>query len=155
MINRLLRKFAERGWIKLTRLSPKTVRYALTSSGLSELARRTAGYFSHATRSAELYRERLEAFAKKAKRGGATTVVLFGSSDVEFLLAYVCERHGLVFVKGSDLEKAQALARRSGGILLLAENEVIHPAPESGGAEESLALVLAGVDQSPARGAKA
>lgn len=120
MANILLRRLAERGWVKLTRLSSKSVRYALTPSGVGELAQRTAGYFNRASRSAELYRDRIEAFVLGAKRGGAETIVLFGSSEVEILLAYVCERHGLVFVKSADFERARALARKSGVRLLLA-----------------------------------
>jgi DNA-binding MarR family transcriptional regulator len=147
LANILLRRLAERGWVRLTRLSTRSVRYALTPSGLGELARRTAGYFNRASRSAELYRDRIEALALGAKRDGAGTIVLFGASEVEFLLAYVCERHGIVFVKSSDLDKARQLARRSGGLLLIAEKETVRreSAPAEGMAEESLALVLAGI----------
>ena len=149
MANMLLRRLAERGWVKLTRLSSKSVRYALTASGISELAQRTAGYFNNASRSAELYRDRLEAFAVRAKRGGAITIVLYGMSEVEFLLAYVCERHDIVFVKSADLDKARKLARRSGALLIISEREAI-PSKDALGQgeglmpEESLALVLAG-----------
>jgi DNA-binding MarR family transcriptional regulator len=145
MTNMLLRRLAERGWVKLTRLSSRSVRYALTPAGVGELAQRTAGYFNRASRSAELYRGRLESLALNAKRNGVGTIVLFGSSEVEFLLAYVCERHGIVFVKSADLEKARPLARRGGGLLLIAEKETIPPGTDSVAPEESLALVLAGV----------
>ena len=148
MANILLRRLAERGWVKLTRLSSKSVRYALTPSGIGELARRTAGYFNRASRSAELYRDRLEALALNSKRNGVATIVLFGESEVEFLLDYVCERHGIVFVKSADLEKARQLVHRSGGLLLIAEKETV-PDEESASSRvapaESLALVLAGV----------
>lgn len=154
MANILLRRLAERGWVKFTRLSSKSVRYALTPSGIGELAQRTAGYFNRASRSAELYRDRLETLALGAKKNGVGTVVLFGASEVEFLLAYVFERHGIVFVKSSDLEKARQLARRSGGLLLIAEREDVPclAAPAEGQPtegqsrtpEESLAIVLAG-----------
>ena len=142
MANILLRRLAERGWVKLTRLSSKSVRYALTPSGIGELARRTAGYFNRATRSAELYRDRLETLALNSKRNGVATIVLFGESEVELLLDYVCERHGIVFVRSADFEKARQLAHRSGGLLLIAEKETV-PAEET--PAESLALVLAGV----------
>jgi DNA-binding MarR family transcriptional regulator len=152
LANSLLRKLAERGWIKLTHISPKSVRYALTPSGVGELAQRTAGYFNRASRSAELYRERLETLIINSKRGGTGTIVLFGASEVELVLAYVCERHGLVFVKSADLAKARQLARRSGGLLLIAEKESTLPeacpdGPNGSGTEESLALVLAGIGQ--------
>jgi DNA-binding MarR family transcriptional regulator len=143
MANILLRRLAERGWVKLTKLSSKSVRYALTPEGISELASRTAGYFNRASRSVDLYRERVESFVLAAKRGGAGTIVLYGSSEVEIVLAYVCERHGIVFVKSSDLERAQALARKSGALLLYAEGERV----DGPGPGESLAAVLAGLDR--------
>jgi DNA-binding MarR family transcriptional regulator len=153
MANILLRRLAERGWIKLTRLSSKSVRYALTSEGISELAQRTAGYFNRASKSADLYRGRIESFALNAKRLGTGTIVLFGSSEVELLLAYVCERHGIVFVKSADLEKARQLAGRTGGLLLLAEKEAVPLAASTTSAngvpEKSLALILAGAAEMP------
>jgi DNA-binding MarR family transcriptional regulator len=150
MANSLLRRLAERGWVKLTRLSSKSIRYALTPSGVGELAQRTAGYFNRASRSAELYRDRLEALVMNGKRSGVGTIVLYGASEVEPILAYVCERHEVVFVKSADLVKARQLARRSGGLLLIAEKETILPEPcldpeEQRTREESLALVLAGI----------
>jgi len=152
LANNLLKRLAERGWVKLTRVSPKSVRYALTITGVGELAQRTAGYFNRASRSAELYRDRLEALIINSKRMGKGTIVLFGASEVEPVLAYVCERHGLVFVKTADIDKARQLARKSGGLLLIAEKESVQPeaCPDGAipsGREESLAVVLAGMQQ--------
>jgi DNA-binding MarR family transcriptional regulator len=144
MANMLLRRLAERGWVKLTRLSTKTVRYALTREGMNELAKRTAGYFNRAARSADLYRDRLESFVLAAKRAGAETIVLYGSSDVEIVIAYVCERHEIVFVKSSDLERARALALKRGVVLLYAESETMPPPGSTPVLGESLAAVLAG-----------
>ena len=70
MTNALLRQFAERGWVKLTKLSTRSVVYALTPDGIAEIARRTAGFFQRATRNTELYRGRLEAFIESARESG-------------------------------------------------------------------------------------
>jgi DNA-binding PadR family transcriptional regulator len=122
MINILLRRLADRGWVMLTRVSAKTMCYALTSAGIAELTRRTAGYFQRASRSVERYRDRLESFAIEAKRKGAGTVVLVGSSEIEFLLEYVCERHGLIFVRTADPDKSKSLGRKDGVVLLISES---------------------------------
>jgi len=143
MINILLRRLAERGWVILTKVSAKTMRYALTPAGVSELTRRTAGYFQRASRSAELYRDRLEYFAIEAKRGGAETVVLVGSSEIEFLLAYVCERHGLIFVRSADPEKSRSMGRKEGVVLLLSESYDASAFEALGRPPASLASVLA------------
>jgi DNA-binding MarR family transcriptional regulator len=121
MANALVKRLAGRGWVKLNSISAKTMRYALTPAGISELTSRTAGYFRRASRSADLYRDRLEGFVLGAKRRGVATIVLLGQSEVEFLLAYVCDRHGIVFVKSADLAKARSLAKKEGVALVLAE----------------------------------
>jgi DNA-binding MarR family transcriptional regulator len=121
MTNALLRQFAERGWVKLTKLSTRSVVYALTPDGISEIARRTAGFFQRASRNSELYRDRLEAYIVEAKVSGASTLVLAGSSDLEFLLEYLCDRHGLVFVKSADPERARSLGQKRGVVLVFGD----------------------------------
>jgi DNA-binding MarR family transcriptional regulator len=123
MTNALVKRLADRGWLKLTRISTRTIRYALTPEGVAEIARRTAGYFRRSAKNAELYRERLEIFVLSELRKGISTLVLVGSSELDFLLEYVCERHGLVFLRSADFEKASILARRPGILLVTASKE--------------------------------
>ncbi|HRY74050.1 MAG TPA: winged helix-turn-helix transcriptional regulator [Spirochaetia bacterium] len=121
MTNALVRKLADRGWLKLTRLNAKSFRYALTPEGVNEVARRTVGYFRRASRNASLYRDRIEAFVLEAKRRGAESLVLVGPSEADFVIEYACERHGLTFLKSSDLSRAEAYARRPGYALVWGE----------------------------------
>ena len=102
-----------------------------------------ANVAERASRSAELYRDRLESFAIEAKRGGAETVVLVGSSEIEFLLAYVCERHGLIFVRSADPEKSRSMGRKEGVVLLLSESYDASAFEALGRPPASLASVLA------------
>jgi hypothetical protein len=125
MTNSLLRRLAERGWVKLTRLSPKSMRYALTAEGVGEIARRTSGYFRRAARNADRYRAQIELFIVEAKRSGATTLVLAGASELDFLIEFVCDRHDIAFVKTADQERARSMCNRAGVILLFAETERI------------------------------
>lgn len=127
MTNSLIRRLAERGWVKLTRLSPKSVRYALTPEGVTEIARRTSGYFRRAARNADKYRAQIELFIVEAKRAGASTLVLAGTSDLDFLIEFVCERHEIAYVKTADFDRARTLGKRAGVILLHAETEQARP----------------------------
>lgn len=123
MTNALLRRLAERGWVKLTKLSPKSIRYALTPEGVGEILRRTAGYFQRAAHNAEQYRARVEAFIVAAKRRGVPTLILAGTSELDFLIEFLCERHALAFAKTTDLERARTIGRNPDVLLLLAESE--------------------------------
>ncbi|MGO8695140.1 MAG: transcriptional regulator [Rectinemataceae bacterium] len=143
MANALLRRLAERGWVKLTRASTRSVSYALTPEGVKEIARRTARFFRRAAQNADLYRERLEEFLVATKQAGASTVVLAGESELDFILEYLCERHGMVFVKSADPDRARALARRAGVKLVLSE---LSGDGQGDGREIHLADLLASVE---------
>jgi DNA-binding MarR family transcriptional regulator len=127
MTNSLVKRLATRGWVKLTRLSAKSIRYALTPEGVGEIARRTSGYFRRASRNADKYRARIELFVVDAKRSGAATLVLAGTSEMDFLIEFVCERHGIAFVKTADFDRARTIGKRKGVILLYGEVEQASP----------------------------
>ncbi len=121
MTNALLKRFAEKGWVLLKRLNARNIQYALTPEGVNEIAHRSYRYFRRTARNASVYRDLLEAFVLKAKRDGITRVVLAGPSDLDFILEYACERHGLIFVKGSDAARAAKLG--DDGLTIVLESE--------------------------------
>lgn len=121
LVNALLKRCAGKGWVLLRKASPRQVEYALTPSGVSEIAHRTYRYLRRSAHSASMYRDLFEAFVLGAKARGIQTVVLAGHSDLDFILEYASERHGLYFAKGVDHEKAVALARRADTIVVLSE----------------------------------
>lgn len=143
MANLILRRLAERGLLELTRLSAKRIKYGLTPAGMKELGRRTAGYYRRVSWSAGVYRDRLDALAAEAMRKGAEAIVLVGASEVEFLLAEACERHGIVFLRTADPAKAESLARRNGAVLVLSESLDSPPPCEASVPCQNLAEVLA------------
>jgi DNA-binding MarR family transcriptional regulator len=142
MTNALLKRFADKGWVMLRRLSARHIQYALSPEGVAEIARRSYRYFRRTARSAAMYRDILEAFAMRVKRGGAERVVLAGASDLDFILEYACERHGLTFVKGADPAKAARLAADPSTVLIEAEGDDPSAPPLPGA--KRLAEVLVG-----------
>src|SRR5208337_4168979 len=111
------------------RLSAKSIHYALTPEGLAEVARRTARYFHRAAQSAEQHGARLEMFVLRAKSAGAQTLVLAGASDLDFLLEFACDRHGLVFVRTADESRARTFAGRPGVVVVYADSAPEGSAP--------------------------
>ncbi|TFG83571.1 MAG: winged helix-turn-helix transcriptional regulator [Spirochaetales bacterium] len=109
MTNALLKRFAEKGWVLLRKLNARTINYALSPEGVNEIAHRTYRYFRRTARNAGLYRDIIEGFVMRIKREGIERLVLAGPSDLDFILEYACERHGLLFVKGSDAARAARL----------------------------------------------
>jgi DNA-binding MarR family transcriptional regulator len=84
MTNALLRRFAERGWIKLLRLSGKSLSYILTPGGMEEILRRSIAYFSRAARSASLYLDKIDEFVRGLAQRGFSTLVLSGPGGTIF-----------------------------------------------------------------------
>lgn len=148
MTNALLRRFSDKGWVLLKRLNSRNIQYALTPEGVNEIAHRTYRYFRRTARAAGLYRDMIEAFVMRKKRAGVTRIVLAGASDIDFLIEYACERHGLLFIKSVDPVKARRLAGDADTVIVLPEQSVPDAHSDgsfSGYPEESLAHVLAGV----------
>lgn len=138
MTNALLKRFSDKGWVLLKRLNARNIQYALTPDGVNEIAHRTYRYFKRTARAAGLYRDMIETFVIDKKRSGATRLVLAGVSDLDFLIEYACERHGMLFVKAVDPLKAARLGQDPDTIVIRAEGE-------ASGAEVSLSRVIVGV----------
>lgn len=113
MTNVLLRRFVERGWVKLSHLSRRSLGYILTPQGLDEILRRSLAYFSRAAKSASLYRGRIEAFVGALSARNFSTLVLEGPAELDFLFEYSCERHGLEFVKNPKAKRRSLLASQN------------------------------------------
>jgi DNA-binding MarR family transcriptional regulator len=145
MTNALLKRFSDKGWLLLKRLNARNIQYALTSEGVNEIAHRTYRYFKRTARAASLYRDMIEEFVMRKKREGVTRLVLAGVSDIDFLIEYACERHGLLFVKAVDPLKAERLGSDGSTVVMHAEGDVF---PAHGGGrlpDESLSKVLVGI----------
>lgn len=97
MMNAILGRFVERGWIMLTNVNGRKLAYAVTAEGISELAERGKNFVLRTIKVANEYHDVLYEVISKAKADGRTKVVLYGKSYVKFLLQYVCLTVGIEF----------------------------------------------------------
>lgn len=147
MTNALVKRFSDKGWVLLKRLNSRNIQYALTPDGVAEIARRTYRYFKRTARAAGLYRDRIESYVMARKRAGARRLVLAGVSDLDFLLEYACERHGILFVKAVDPDKAARLGQDPDTVVLRADDSPSGSlAGSAAGTEESLSRVIVGAE---------
>ena len=97
MMNAILGRFAERGWIMLTNVNGRKLAYAVTADGIAELAKRGKDFALRTFKLANVYSE---TFCKKfmeAKAAGKTKVLLYGDSYIKFIIKYACNEVGLEF----------------------------------------------------------
>lgn len=132
MTNALLSRFAERGWVKLTHISGRSLRYILTPSGVEEVLRRTMAYFSRAERSATNYRARIDDYVHGIARKGFRVLVYEGPKELEFLFDYSCERRGVALVASPSEELRSTLSQDSTAMFVSAGEPAVG-APDGSG----------------------
>jgi len=124
MTNVLLKRFVERGWIKLSHLNKRKVLYALTAEGMEEISRRVVDYFSRASHTAALYRKRIDAFVRAATEQGYTALELVGPDELDFLFDYACEKNGLQFLKSRKGKHASSASDQKLVIVMTGDSKL-------------------------------
>jgi DNA-binding MarR family transcriptional regulator len=99
LTNTLLKRFIERGWVKLLHVDGRKIKYALTPSGMEEIAVRAVDYFARAAQNASLYRKKIDVFIERIAHQGYENVLLLGPAELDFLFDYACIKHGIQFYK--------------------------------------------------------
>ncbi len=92
MMNAILGRFVERGWIMLTNVNLKKLSYAITPDGVAELVGRGRRFAKRTFEIANQYNDALYCIIKAARDSGKTKVVLCGNSYIRFMIAYVCSQ---------------------------------------------------------------
>lgn len=122
MTNAILKRLAQKGYISIQRLNSRNIKYLVTPEGINEIAQRSYRYFKRTIRNVVFYRDQLEHAVIRAKKKGLHTLVLIGSSDLDFILEHACTRHGLSYLKAVNQETAAPLMD-TGVFMVYAEKE--------------------------------
>ena len=105
LMNAVLKRFVERGWIMLSNVNKRKLSYALTAAGAAELAERTRAFARRTFQIAHDYNKAVRDLVESAKTQGKSKIVLLGESYITFLLEYACTSAGIA------LEKREAAAQ--------------------------------------------
>ena len=101
LMNAILKRFVERGWIMLKNVNLRKLSYAITAEGIAELRPRSQNFARRTFELANKYNEKLLALVDQAKNEGKKEVWLFGNSYIKFLLIYACQTLNVTFVEKS------------------------------------------------------
>ena len=97
MVNAMLSRFAERGWVTLTRLSGRKIKYALTPDGVNEVLRRSVRYLRTTVKSAMLYQKRVHDYVRALAENGYENLIFDGPDEIGYLFKYESESFGIEF----------------------------------------------------------
>lgn len=107
LMNAVLKRFAERGWIMLKNVNARKIAYALTDEGMRELKERSKNFAKRTFALASEYNEILCDEILKAKLNGKKRVILYGKSYVKFLIEYAAQKAGMDFYEYEADEKIE------------------------------------------------
>jgi len=126
MTNILLKRFMERGWIKLLHVDGRKIMYALTPTGMEEIAMRGLRFFARAIQNASLHRRKIDVFVKRIADRGYARLLLLGPAEIDFLVEYSCLKHGVQFFQNTKacLQETEGLGTSSGaGMVAICADE--------------------------------
>lgn len=102
LTNSILKRLVQKGWITTKKLNSRNIRYAITIEGLDEFFNRSYRYFKRTIDNVVSYKDAIDNFISKASKNSINTVLLIGSSDLEFIVEHCCNRYNLSFLKSVD-----------------------------------------------------
>ena len=96
MTNALLKRYSDKGWLYMKKISARNIKYVLTSDGMNTLMQRSSQYFD---RTARLMKNYKDVVYSAIKNVGCEKVYLVGESDIEFLFDFACSNLHVGFQK--------------------------------------------------------
>lgn len=129
MTNNILKRFVEKGWLCMNKISSRNIRYVLTSEGLKEVAKRSYNYIKRTIKNVYDYKELIVNFIEKEKSNGVKKVILLGEDDVAFIVEYACQKNNISFCNLKKIESDFNLENQS--LFLLSENFSKENLPEA------------------------
>ena len=99
LMNAVLKRFVERGWIMLTNVNLRKLSYAVTPEGIAELTARSQTFAKRTFALANTYNDKLCSLISDAKAQGKNKFCLYGQSYIKFLLVYACQILNVTFIE--------------------------------------------------------
>ena len=90
MTNSILKRLAQKGWISAKKINSRNIHYAVTLDGMNEIIHRSYRYFKRTIRNVVYFKDILEDLIDRAKKANINTVILVGTSDLDFIIEHLC-----------------------------------------------------------------
>ena len=91
MVNAVLKKFIERGWIAVSHINAHKISYMLTAEGLKQTATRTTGFIKRNFNIMQDYSNSIACYLQNVKDKGYNAVCVAGNTAAYFVIEYQCQ----------------------------------------------------------------
>lgn len=129
MTNNILKRFVEKGWLCMNKISARNIRYVLTPEGLKEVAKRSYNYIKRTIKNVYDYKELILNFIKEEKDKGIKKIILLGEDDIAFIVEYACQKNNLSFCNIKQINSDFSVENNT--LFLLSENISEENCPKS------------------------
>jgi DNA-binding MarR family transcriptional regulator len=103
-VNWYVKRLTNKGYIKVTRMQRRRLKYLLTPKGVSEKARLTREFLKASLRWYRLTREDSTRFIQEAREKGYETVCIQGDGDLAEIIYLTCLEQNMEISAGVDSE---------------------------------------------------
>ncbi len=120
MTNSILKRFVDKGWMCMHKISARNIKYVLTPEGLKEVAKRSYNYIKRTIKNVYDFKELILDFVGKQKSLGIKNIILLGEDDIAFIIEYACQKNEISFCNIKDINNDFFIENNS--LFLLSEN---------------------------------
>ncbi len=121
-VNWYVKRLVAKGYVKVTRLQRKRLRYLLTPAGLTEKSKLTVAYVEQSMSVYRMTRKRTQDLVRRAQQAGCAAVVVDGSGDLADVVRLTCMEQGVAVVDPAHGVGAPVLRISGLRVELLAEH---------------------------------
>lgn len=120
MTNSILKRFVDKGWMCIHKISARNIKYVLTPEGLKEVAKRSYNYIKRTIKNVYDFKELILDFVGKQKSLVIKNIILLGEDDIAFIIEYACQKNEISFCNIRDINNDFNIENNS--LFLLSEN---------------------------------
>ncbi len=107
MANIIIKKLLSKGWISIQKINNRTIIYALTPSGMKEIAKRSFTYLRRTIANINDYKKKIGELVDAICEKGYDGITLIGTSEVDFMIEYHCNKRGILFYTHENENKGK------------------------------------------------
>ena len=102
MTNAIIKRLAQKGWLTIRKVNNRNIRYAVSSAGAEEIAKRSYRYLRRTIKNVVDYKETIERLVALVAEKGFEKIVLVGTSDIDFVVEHLCGKQGLGYIAAGN-----------------------------------------------------
>jgi DNA-binding MarR family transcriptional regulator len=128
MTNAIVKRLVKKGLLTVKKINNRNIMYAVSPTGMEEIARKSYKYFKRTVRNIVYYKNSIDDLIREVKEAGFSSVFLIGQSDVDFIVEHFCGKYDIAY------EREAGAAASKGRYILYSENDVPEkPAEQNAG----------------------